>query len=91
MDIRRPTGLVRVVPQVTLLNVADTMKGIGFPIKTKSRIAGLRMSATDVDWTTGDGPSVEGPLASLVLAMVGRAAAFDDLSGDGLSLLRSRS
>jgi uncharacterized protein (TIGR03083 family) len=89
-DIRRPTGLVRNVPENTLFAVANTMKGIGFPIKTKKRIAGLRLSATDFTWTTGDGPSVEGPLASLILAMVGRKAAFEDLSGDGLSKLTSR-
>jgi uncharacterized protein (TIGR03083 family) len=90
-DIRRPTGLVRSVPESTLLAVADTMKGIGFPIKTKKRIAGLRLSATDYSWSTGDGSSVEGPLASLILAMVGRHAAFADLSGEGVSTLTARS
>jgi uncharacterized protein (TIGR03083 family) len=89
-DIRRPTGLSRTVPDATLLVVANTMKGIGFPIKTKARIAGLHMSATDCDWSTGDGPSVEGPLSSLILAMVGRSVAFDDLSGDGVAKLRGR-
>ena len=90
-DIRRPTGLSRSVPPDTLLMVANAMKGIGFPIKTKSRIAGLRLSATDVKWSTGDGPAVDGPLSSLVLAMVGRQSAFDDLSGDGVATIRSRS
>ena len=30
-DIRRPTGMTRSVPEATLLTVADTVKGIGFP------------------------------------------------------------
>jgi uncharacterized protein (TIGR03083 family) len=89
-DIRRPTGLRRSVPEVTLLTVANTMKGVGFPIKTKKRIAGLRMTATDFDWSTGGGSTVEGPLASLILAMVGRRAVLNDLSGDGLPAFRSR-
>jgi uncharacterized protein (TIGR03083 family) len=89
-DIRRPIGMTRSVPETTLLTVADTVKRVGFPIQTKKRIAGLRMSATDSDWSTGDGPSVEGPLASLILVMAGRRAPLDDLSGEGTQILHSR-
>jgi uncharacterized protein (TIGR03083 family) len=89
-DIRRPTGLRRSVPQATLFTVANTMKGLGLPIKTKQRIAGLRMTATDFDWSTGDGPSVGGPMASLILAMAGRKSVLQELSGEGLPTLQSR-
>jgi uncharacterized protein (TIGR03083 family) len=89
-DIRRPTGMTRIVPEATLLTVADTIKSVGFPLHTKRRIAGLRMSATDADWSAGDGPSVEGPLASLVLAMAGRPSPLEDLSGDGMPTIRAR-
>jgi hypothetical protein len=89
-DIRRPTGMTRSVPETTLLTVADTMKGIGFPIHAKKHIAGLRMSATDADWSAGDGPCVEGPLASLILVMAGREAPLKDLSGAGTPTLRAR-
>jgi hypothetical protein len=82
--------MTRSVPEATMLTVADTMKSIGFPIHTKRRIAGLRMSATDADWSTGDGPSVEGPLASLILVMAGRPAPLEDLSGDGMQTIRAR-
>jgi len=90
VDIRRPTGLNRSVPEPTLLKVADTVKRVGFPLKTKSRIAGLRLSATDSDWSVGDGPSVEGPLSSLILVMAGRKAPLEDLSGEGMQTLRAR-
>jgi uncharacterized protein (TIGR03083 family) len=89
-DIRRPTGMTRSVPEATLLTVADTVKRIGFPLRAKNRIAGLRMSATDSDWTAGDGPSVEGPLASLILVMAGRKAPLEDLSGEGMQTLQGR-
>jgi uncharacterized protein (TIGR03083 family) len=89
-DIRRPTGLSRTVPQATLLPVADMVKRIGFPIHGKKRIAGLRMSATDADWSAGSGASVEGPLASLILVMAGRKPPLDDLSGAGTHTLRAR-
>ena len=89
-DIRRPTGLSRPVPEATLLTVADTMKGIGFPIHARKRIAGLRLSATDSGWSAGHGPPVEGPLASLILVMAGRKAPLEDLSGAGTQTLRAR-
>ena len=57
---------------------------------TPKRIRGLELRATDTDWSTGDGPVVEGPLQSLVLAMAGRGDALDELSGDGLDELRTR-
>jgi uncharacterized protein (TIGR03083 family) len=89
-DIRRPAGMTRSVPEATLLTVAETMKLIGFPIHVKKRIAGLQMAATDYDWSSGDGPSVEGPLASLILVMAGRTAPLGDLSGEGMPTLQSR-
>jgi uncharacterized protein (TIGR03083 family) len=89
-DIRGPTGMTRSVPQATLLTVADTVKRIGFPLRAKKRIAGLRMSATDSDWSVGDGPSVEGPLASLIFVMAGRKAPLEDLSGEGKQALQAR-
>jgi uncharacterized protein (TIGR03083 family) len=89
-DIRRPAGMTRSMPEATLLSVADTMKLIGFPIQVKKRIAGLHMEATDYDWSSGDGPSVEGPLASLILVMAGRPAPIEDLSGEGMQALQSR-
>jgi uncharacterized protein (TIGR03083 family) len=89
-DIRRPTGMTRTVPEVTLLKVADTVKGVGFPIHVKKRIADLRMSATDSDWSAGDGPSVDGPLASLIFVMAGRKVPLEDLSGEGKQTLQAR-
>ncbi len=89
-DIRRPTGMTRSVPEATLLTVADLVKRIGFPLQAKKRIAGLRVSATDSDWTTGNGPTVEGPLASLILVMAGRKAPLKDLSGEGTQILQTR-
>jgi len=89
-DIRRPTGMTRNVPQATLLTVADTVKRVGFPLHVKKRIGGLRMSATDFDWSVGDGPSVEGPLASLIFVMAGREAPLEDLSGEGKQTLQAR-
>jgi len=56
----------------------------------KERIKGLRLVATDADWSTGDGPSVEGGAQDLLMAMTGRAAAFASLAGEGVATMRSR-
>jgi hypothetical protein len=90
VDIRRPMGMSRSVPEAALLTVADLVKRIGFPFQAKKRIAGLRVSATDVDWSAGEGPIVEGPLASLILVMAGRSAPLEDLSGEGTQILHAR-
>ncbi len=44
----------------------------------------------DAQRAAGTGTGVPGPVLSPVLAMTGRPAALDDLSGDGLATLRSR-
>jgi uncharacterized protein (TIGR03083 family) len=56
----------------------------------KRRSAGLRLVASDVEWSAGDGPEVMGPLMAIVLAITGRNAGLDDLSGPGVDTLRSR-
>ena len=89
-DVRRPLGIDHAYDVEALRTVADFYKGSNLIIGAKKRIAGLRLKATDADWSHGDGPLVEGPLTSLLLAMTGRRAACDDLSGEGVATLRSR-
>jgi uncharacterized protein (TIGR03083 family) len=89
-DIRRPLGLSHKASEEALEAVADTWKKTNILIGGKRRIAGLRLEATDTDWRTGDGPTVSGPMASLLLAMSGRKAALADLAGDGVATLTAR-
>ena len=51
---------------------------------------GYRLSATDTDWTRGDGPEVRGPIGALLLLMTGRAVALDRLEGPGAERLREQ-
>jgi uncharacterized protein (TIGR03083 family) len=89
-DIRRPLGIPHKTPEEALLAVADSYKVSNLLIGAKRRIAGLRLQASDVDWSTGDGPEVTGPLSTLILAMTGRKAVLVDLTGEGLPTLSSR-
>jgi uncharacterized protein (TIGR03083 family) len=89
-DIRRPLGLEHRSPEGALVAVANSWKNSNLLIGSKRRIAGLRLRATDTEWTHGDGPEVCGPLVALVLAMTGRKAAHPDLTGEGVPLLADR-
>jgi uncharacterized protein (TIGR03083 family) len=73
-----------------LLSAADFAKNAQPLVGCRKRIAGLKLTATDYDWSTGDGPEVRGPLVALLLAMSGRKAALDKLTGDGVAILRDR-
>jgi len=89
-DIRRPLGLKHETPASALIAVADNWKNSNILIGGKRRIAGLRLKATDINWTHGDGPEVTGPMTSLVLAMTGRKGVHGELSGEGLATLAER-
>jgi uncharacterized protein (TIGR03083 family) len=89
-DIRRPLFIIREYPEASVTRAADFYKGSNLIVGGKKRIEGLRLRATDTDWSTGDGPEVTGPAISLLLAMAGRSAALKDLSGAGLDTLAAR-
>lgn len=88
-DIRRPLGIPHTYPAEAVRQVAEFYQGSNALIGTKKRIAGLRLEATDQDWSHGDGDLVRGPMLSLLLAMTGRAVACDELTGPGVTALRS--
>jgi uncharacterized protein (TIGR03083 family) len=90
-DIRRPLRLTHDYPTDAVVRVLDFYKGSNLIVGAKKRISGLTLRATDADWSTGTGPEVSGPALSLLLAMTGRKAALDDLTGEGLATLQSRS
>jgi hypothetical protein len=50
----------------------------------------LRLVATDIDWSHGDGPEVTGPGEALLMAIARRPAALADLRGAGVSILAER-
>ncbi|BBY53662.1 maleylpyruvate isomerase family mycothiol-dependent enzyme [Mycolicibacillus koreensis] len=87
-DIRRPLGLPRSVPGDRLraaLRYARASPVIG----AARRTAGLRLIATDLDWSAGRGPEVSGPAEALLLAMTGRGGAVaDELCGSGVNRLQ---
>src|ERR1700694_5345173 len=84
-DIRRALGSRGEHPSEHLTTLAEQYKTTGPPLRAKKRIAGLKLRATDVDWSTGEGPEVAGPAMALILAMVGRQGALDECTGPGIA------
>jgi uncharacterized protein (TIGR03083 family) len=89
-DIRRPLQIAHTYPSECASQVANFYQGSNLLIGAKNRIAGLTLVASDVEWRHGEGPEVTGPIMSLVLAMTGRGAALEDLSGPGVPTLQLR-
>ena len=89
-DIRRPLGARGDHAPAALTTLAELYRKTGAPLRAKKRLVGLKLVATDVDWSTGEGPEVRGPCISLILAMVGRTGALADCEGPGVDTLRSR-
>ena len=91
-DIARPLGLDVCAPLDVWRPVLDFLVS---PVAAKAfvrpgRLDGLRLRATDQDWTSGSGAEVAGPSEALALAALGRTVALADLSSDGLAVLRER-
>lgn len=88
-DIRRALSQPRTVPTDRLIRVLELVPG-NPRLGAGRRIRGLRLRATDVDWTHGDGGEVSGPGEALLMAMTGRRAALEDLDGPGKATLAQR-
>jgi uncharacterized protein (TIGR03083 family) len=89
-DIRRPLALphtppTEVVGAVGRFYARRNVTGFG-----RSTIEGLRLEATDGPFSTGAGPLVSGTTLALTMAMAGRRAYCDDLTGPGVSTVRAR-
>jgi uncharacterized protein (TIGR03083 family) len=89
-DIFRALGGYHQHPVDHVVAVADFYRKSNLLIGSKRRIAGVTLRATDTDWQHGDGPLASGPILALVMAMTGRKVALEDLSGDGVAVLRGR-
>lgn len=88
-DIRRPLGVPREIP-AERLSRALSFARFAPPVGAFWRARGLRLVATDIDWSAGRGPELSGPAEAVLLAIAGRPAALPDLSGPGRSILAGR-
>jgi hypothetical protein len=59
-------------------------------LRAKKRSKGFSFAATDVSWSWGDGPRVEGPGEAILMTLLGRAQPLDELSGEGAAAYAAR-
>lgn len=85
-DIRRPLGIPREIPGERLAVALDFARWAP-PVRGAVRARGVRLVATDLDWSRGRGPEVTGPAEALLMAMAARPCALADLDGPGKSTL----
>jgi uncharacterized protein (TIGR03083 family) len=89
-DCARPLGLPDDVSTDDWRMVLDWLPS-GVPgLVPKRRLEGLRLEATDQEWSWGAGDEITGPSEALAMAVSGRTVALNDLSGPGVDLLRQR-
>jgi len=89
-DIRRPLALPHTPSIAAVGAVARFYARRDFTGFGRSTIEGLRLEATDGPFSTGAGPLVSGTTLALTMAMAGRRAYCDDLTGPGVSTLFAR-
>lgn len=87
-DIAVPLDRTVAMPPEAAREGADRVWRMGWPFWARRRLRGLRLSATDVDWTAGDGVDVRGPVQALLLLLTGRTGtALPQLTGPGVQRL----
>jgi uncharacterized protein (TIGR03083 family) len=90
-DIARPLGRDLPMPPAAAAYAASRVWSPGYRMWPRSRFAGYRLTATDTDWSAGDGDVVSAPIAAILLLLTGRTeAALPDLSGPGAPRLAAR-
>jgi len=92
LDIVFALGREPAIPVDGLVSVLNTQVSVPNPFVPAFRNSrGLRLSATDADWTHGvAGPIVRGRAAELVSVLGNRPAMLPRLEGDGVEVLVSR-
>jgi uncharacterized protein (TIGR03083 family) len=89
-DIAIPLARPRSMPAEAAATAATRVWTMGWPFHAERTLSGLELVATDHPWTAGQGPRVEGPMASILLLLTGRRAALPQLSGPGATELEAR-
>jgi uncharacterized protein (TIGR03083 family) len=97
MDVCEPLGIPREIRPDRAVVALDFLAGFspvpGQPgpiLVPRHLLDGLRLHASDLEWSRGTGRPVTGRARDLLLAMTGRPAGAQQLSGAGAPVLVSR-
>lgn len=80
-DIAVPLGVSRSIPVEPAALAAERLWAMGFPFHARKRFPGVRLIADDAEFHVGSGEPVTGTMADIMLALTGRKATLDRLTG----------
>lgn len=89
-DVRRPLGLDGAPTEQTVRNTLDfiTTHKMGTTLIAKRPpLDGVKLVATDMDWSFGEGAEISGTGEALMMALAARPV-LDELTGEGVDLWR---
>jgi uncharacterized protein (TIGR03083 family) len=91
-DIRRVVGLTRRYPDEAVVRALQQQARMPASFGgAKELVARVRLTATDLDLSIGEGPEINGPVLALLLAVTGRRVALVELDGPGVAMLSETS
>ncbi len=60
------------------------------PLRGFWNARGVRLVASDLDWSWGKGAEARGPAEAILMILAGRRSVADELTGPGASTLQER-
>lgn len=88
-DMRRPLGMPRSIPPERL-RFALPFAVTAPPLRGFWHARGVRLVATDLDWSRGKGPEARGDAEAVLMTLAGRTGVAHELSGPGVAILERR-
>jgi uncharacterized protein (TIGR03083 family) len=85
LDIAWPLGLEYPIPEQAAVTVLDSLTSTGSQSLFGFPLDGIKVRATDLDWSSGDGAELVGQSRDLIPLLSGRAVAHERFDGEGAS------
>jgi uncharacterized protein (TIGR03083 family) len=87
LDMTWPLSIEYKIPDQALTVVLDALAGHGDESLFGVSLNGIRISATDLDWSAGAGAQLAGRSRDLIPMLAGRRIPLEVFTGDGVSVL----
>ncbi len=73
-DIAKPLGIERTMPIPAAVVAAERVWTMGFPFNARKRFPNVTFTATDADFSVGDGEVMRRPIQDILMTLSGRRA-----------------
>lgn len=83
LDMAWPLGLMYEIPERAMTTVLDALTSTGSRTLFGFPVEGIRVAATDVDWSAGQGAELTGRSRDLMPLLAGRAVPRELFEGEG--------